>query len=41
MIVEWALVGVMWWLWFMVVLVRVVMGVGKGAVAAVRWLFWL
>ncbi|KAE9366701.1 hypothetical protein N431DRAFT_429509 [Stipitochalara longipes BDJ] len=39
--VEWALVGVMWWLWFMVVLVRVVMGVGKGAVAAVRWLFWL
>jgi hypothetical protein len=40
-VVEWALVGVMWWLWFMVVLVRVVMGVGKGAVAAVRWLFWL
>ena len=39
--VEWALVGVMWWLWFMVVLVRVVMGVGRGAVAAVRWLFWL
>jgi hypothetical protein len=38
--VEWALVGVMWWLWFMVVLVRVVMGVGRGAVAAVRWLFW-
>jgi len=39
--VEWALVGVMWWLWFMVVLVRVVMGVGRGTVAAVRWLFWL
>lgn len=39
--VEWALVGVMWWLWFMVVLVRVVMGVGRGAVAGVRWLFWL
>jgi hypothetical protein len=40
-LVEWALVGVMWWLWFMVVLVRVVMGAGKGTVAAVRWLFWL
>jgi hypothetical protein len=40
-LVEWALVGVMWWLWFMVVLVRVVMGVGTGTVAAVRWLFWL
>jgi len=39
--VEWALVGVMWWLWFMVVLVRIVMGVGKGTVAGLRWLFWL
>jgi hypothetical protein len=40
-LVEWALVGVMWWLWFMVVLARVVIGVGRGAVAGFRWLFWL
>ncbi|KAM3069174.1 hypothetical protein ACMFMG_010694 [Clarireedia jacksonii] len=40
-IVEWALVGVMWYVWFMVVLARVIMGIGRGAVGAVRWLFWL
>jgi hypothetical protein len=40
-LVEWALVGVMWWVWFMVVLARIVIGVGCGAVAGVRWLFWL
>ncbi|TVY44180.1 hypothetical protein LSUB1_G003149 [Lachnellula subtilissima] len=40
-IVEWALVGVMWYVWFMVVLARVVMGVGRGVVGIFRWLFWL
>ncbi|KAF4636266.1 hypothetical protein G7Y89_g1816 [Cudoniella acicularis] len=40
-IVEWALVGVMWYVWFMVVLLRIVMGVGRGIVGSVRWLFWL
>jgi hypothetical protein len=40
-LVEWALVGVMWYVWFMVVLARVVMGVGRGVVGGVRWLFWL
>ncbi|QSZ30860.1 hypothetical protein DSL72_000418 [Monilinia vaccinii-corymbosi] len=39
--VEWALVGVMWYVWFMVVLCRVVMGIGRGAMGAVKWLFWL
>jgi hypothetical protein len=40
-LVEWLLVGVMWYVWFMVVLTRVVMGVGKGIVGSLRWLFWL
>jgi hypothetical protein len=40
-LVEWLLVGVMWYVWFMVVLTRVVMGVGKGVVRSFRWLFWL
>lgn len=40
-VVEWVLVGVMWWAWFLVVLVRAVMGCVKGVVAALRWLFWL
>ena len=39
--VEWGLVGVMWWLWSMVVIVRVVMAVFRGTVAAGRWLLWL
>jgi Fe2+ transport system protein B len=40
-LVEWLLVGVMWYVWFMVVLTRIVMGVGKGVVRSLRWLFWL
>ncbi|KAH6720604.1 hypothetical protein BKA61DRAFT_595187 [Leptodontidium sp. MPI-SDFR-AT-0119] len=40
-IVEWALVGIMWYVWFMVVIARVIMGVGRGVVGSVRWLFWL
>ncbi|KAH7327052.1 hypothetical protein BKA65DRAFT_509832 [Rhexocercosporidium sp. MPI-PUGE-AT-0058] len=39
--VEWALVGIMWYVWFMVVIARVIMGVGRGIVGSVRWLFWL
>jgi hypothetical protein len=38
---EWALVGVMWYVWFLVVLARIVMGVGRGVVGVVRWLFWM
>ncbi|KAH8669647.1 hypothetical protein BGZ60DRAFT_407996 [Tricladium varicosporioides] len=40
-IVEWALVGVMWYVWFLVVLLRIVTGIGRGIVGSVRWLFWL
>jgi hypothetical protein len=39
--VEWVLVGFMWYVWFMVVILRVVFGVGKGVVKGVRWLLWL
>jgi hypothetical protein len=39
--VEWALVGVMWFVWFMVVFVRVFMGIGNGIYATTRWLLWL
>jgi len=41
MVVEWALVGVMWWVWLVVVLLRVGMGVAKGVLRGVRWLLWL
>ncbi|KAI1392895.1 uncharacterized protein F4822DRAFT_145723 [Hypoxylon trugodes] len=39
--VEWALVGFMWYVWFMVMIARVVLGVGKGIVGVGRWLLWL
>ncbi|PSN70186.1 hypothetical protein BS50DRAFT_571475 [Corynespora cassiicola Philippines] len=41
MLVEWMLLGVMWWLWFLVVVlgfVKRVFGVGWGVV---RWLLWI
>ncbi|KAK4129745.1 hypothetical protein N657DRAFT_563784 [Parathielavia appendiculata] len=41
LIVEWVLVGCMWYVWFLVMIVRVVLGVGKGVVRGVRWLLWL
>ena len=40
-LVEWALVGIMWYVWFLVVIARVFMGVAKGFVGSVRWLLWL
>lgn len=40
-LVEWSLVGVMWGVWFIVMLVRVVMAIVGGVVGGVRWLFWL
>jgi hypothetical protein len=40
-LVEWALVGIMWYVWFMVMITRVFMGVGRGVVGGLRWLFWL
>ncbi|KAK3335335.1 hypothetical protein B0T19DRAFT_348758 [Cercophora scortea] len=39
--VEWALVGFMWYVWFVVMIARVFLGVGMGIVKAGRWLLWL
>ncbi|KYK54172.1 hypothetical protein DCS_06129 [Drechmeria coniospora] len=39
--VEWLLVGFMWYVWFMVVILRVLFGVSKGVWSAVRWLLWM
>jgi hypothetical protein len=41
LVVEWVLVGCMWYVWFLVMIVRVVLGLGKGVVRGVRWLLWL
>lgn len=39
--VEWLLVGFMWYVWFVVMLARVVLGIGRGVYTGVRWLLWL
>ncbi|KAL2155233.1 hypothetical protein VTH82DRAFT_3909 [Thermothelomyces myriococcoides] len=41
LVVEWLLVGCMWYVWFLVMLVRLVIGTGKAVVRGVRWLLWL
>jgi hypothetical protein len=39
--VEWVLVGFMWYVWFVVMILRIFLGVGKGVWGGVRWLLWL
>jgi hypothetical protein len=40
-LLEWTLVGVMWWLWLIVMVFKVIRGVGKGVVKGVKWILWL
>ena len=40
-LLEWMLLGVMWFAWFIVVIVRLVRGTIGGVIGAIRWLFWL
>lgn len=39
--VEWLLVGFMWYVWFVVMLARIILGFGRGLYSGVRWLLWL
>ncbi|TLS29589.1 hypothetical protein PpBr36_00668 [Pyricularia pennisetigena] len=39
--VEWWLVGFMWFVWAVVVIARVFLGVGRGVIGVGRWLLWL
>ncbi|KAH9892121.1 hypothetical protein F4778DRAFT_325927 [Xylariomycetidae sp. FL2044] len=39
--VEWVLVGFMWYVWFVVMIARIFLGIGRGVVGVVRWLLWL
>ncbi|KAK8064798.1 hypothetical protein PG994_007436 [Apiospora phragmitis] len=41
LLVEWALVGLMWYVWFIVMIARIFMGIGSGIVSSVKWLLWL
>jgi hypothetical protein len=39
--VEWTLIGFMWYVWFVVMILRVFLGMGRMALNGVRWLLWL
>lgn len=38
---EWALVGMLWWVWLIVMVFKVVRGVLRGVLSGVRWVLWL
>ncbi|KAL4730647.1 hypothetical protein ACLX1H_002685 [Fusarium chlamydosporum] len=39
--VEWVLVGFMWYVWFVVTIFRLFLGLGQGVWRGFRWLLWL
>ena len=41
LLLEWTLLAIMWWVWFIVVVWRLVKGSAWFVLAVVRWLFWL
>lgn len=40
-LLEWALLGLMWWVWLIVVVVLLLRGMVRGFVRGVRWLVWM
>ena len=40
-LLEWMLLGAMWSVWSVVVVVKIVWGLGRGVWGALRWFFWL
>ncbi|KAF2140834.1 uncharacterized protein K452DRAFT_229575 [Aplosporella prunicola CBS 121167] len=41
MVLEWMVLALMWWVWLVVVVVRLVLGAGRGAWRGVKWFLWL
>ncbi|KAI4156592.1 MAG: hypothetical protein LQ340_000139 [Diploschistes diacapsis] len=41
LLLEWTLLGMMWWAWLIVVVFKILRGSVRGFVASLRWLFWL
>ena len=41
LLLEWTLLGLMWWVWLIVVIVRIVRGTIRGIYIGTKWLFWL
>lgn len=40
-ILEWALVGIMWWVWLVVMIWKITRGIWRGTVSGIRWILWL
>jgi hypothetical protein len=40
-VLEWALVGMLWWVWLIVMAFKLVRGVFRGALSGARWVLWL
>lgn len=41
LLLEWVLLGAMWWVWFIVVIIRLMTGVLRGLWNLGKWLIWL
>ncbi|KAJ5373929.1 hypothetical protein N7517_005935 [Penicillium concentricum] len=41
MVLEWALVAMLWWVWLIVMAFKLVRGVFQGAFTGIRWILWL
>ena len=40
-VLEWALVGVLWWVWLIVMVFKLFRGVLRGAASGIKWVLWL
>lgn len=40
-VLEWALVGMLWWVWLIVMAFKLVRGVFRGVISGARWILWL
>lgn len=40
-LLEWALVGVMWWAWLIVMIFKIFRGISMGVVKSIRWILWV
>jgi len=40
-VLEWTLVGVLWWVWLIVMAFKLLRGVFRGFVSGARWILWL
>ncbi|CAI7578543.1 unnamed protein product [Penicillium manginii] len=40
-VLEWTLVGVLWWVWLIVMAFKLLRGVFRGTISSARWILWL